>query len=91
MLPFDRCDLWRFPWPSCWPLCICAQYGTQNLTEDTAVGHTIVTISATDADDPDSGSSKIEFHISSGNDDEVFRVETDGQGVGHVVIAKVKL
>lgn len=55
------------------------------------MGHTVVTISATDADDPDSGSSRIEFHISSGNDDEVFRVDTDGRGVGYVVIAKVNL
>uniref|UniRef100_A0A4W6CJB6 RAD54 homolog B n=1 Tax=Lates calcarifer TaxID=8187 RepID=A0A4W6CJB6_LATCA len=34
------------------------------------------------------GSSLIEFHISSGNDGNVFAVETDGKGVGHLVIAK---
>lgn len=68
----------------------CAQYGTETLAEDAALGRTVLTISATDADDADSGSSQIEFHISSGNEDEVFRVETDGKGVGHVVIAKVK-
>lgn len=70
-------------------MCFCAQYGSETLAEDTALGHTVVTISATDADDPDSGSSLIQFNISSGNDDEVFRVETDGKGVGHVVLAKV--
>lgn len=69
--------------------CVCAQYGSLTLAEDAAVGHTVVVISATDADDPDSGSSEIEFHISSGNDDEVFVVQTDGKGVGYVVIAKV--
>ncbi|XP_072250425.1 cadherin-17 [Leuresthes tenuis] len=63
-------------------------YGSHNLTEDTPVGHTVLTITATDADDADSGSSHIEFHISAGNDDEVFTVETDGTGVGHLVIAK---
>lgn len=68
---------------------ICLQYGTYNLSEDTPVGHTVLTIRATDADDPDSGSSHIEFHVSAGDDDELFAVETDGKGVGYVVIAKV--
>lgn len=68
---------------------ICLQYGTYNLTEDTPVGHTVLTIRATDADDPDSGSSHIEFHVSAGDDDELFAVKTDGKGVGYVVIAKV--
>ncbi|XP_074540100.1 cadherin-17 [Halichoeres trimaculatus] len=63
-------------------------YGTHTLAEDTPLGHTVVTIRATDADDPDSGSSSIEFHISEGDDDQVFTVETDGSGVGHLVIAK---
>ncbi|XP_049902789.1 cadherin-17 [Epinephelus moara] len=63
-------------------------YGNHTLAEDTAVGHTVLTIRATDADDPDSGSSLIEFHITAGDDDEVFAVETDGKGVGHLVVAK---
>ncbi|KAG7476020.1 cadherin-17 [Solea senegalensis] len=63
-------------------------YGSHTLAEDTPVGHTVVTIRATDADDPDSGSSLIEYHISAGDDDEVFAVETDGKGVGHLIIAK---
>ncbi|XP_040899734.1 cadherin-17 [Toxotes jaculatrix] len=63
-------------------------YGSHTLAEDTSVGHTVATIRATDADDPDSGSSLINFHISAGNEDGVFAVETDGKGVGHVVIVK---
>ncbi|XP_068179858.1 cadherin-17 [Antennarius striatus] len=63
-------------------------YGSHTLAEDTGVGHTVQTIRATDADDPNSGSSIIEFHISAGNDDDVFAVETDGKGIGHLVITK---
>ncbi|XP_029307808.1 cadherin-17 [Cottoperca gobio] len=63
-------------------------YGSHTLAEDIPVGHTVLTIRATDADDPDSGSSLIEFHITAGNDDGVFTVETDNKGVGHVVVAK---
>ncbi|XP_008302566.1 cadherin-17-like [Stegastes partitus] len=63
-------------------------YGSLTLAEDTPVGDTVLVIKATDADDPDSGSSAINFHISAGDDDNVFAVETDGKGVGHVVIAK---
>ncbi|XP_061572767.1 cadherin-17 [Cololabis saira] len=63
-------------------------YGSQTLAEDTPVGHTVVTIKATDGDEPGSGVSIIEFHISAGDDDERFIVETDGNGVGHLVVAK---
>ncbi|KAG7242032.1 hypothetical protein INR49_024077 [Caranx melampygus] len=70
------------------PLFEKSDYGSHTLVEDTPVGHTVVTIRATDADDPESGSSRIDFHIVSGNDGNVFTVETDGTGVGHVVIAK---
>lgn len=72
-------------------MCVCVQYGSLTLAEDTAVGHTVLTIKATDEDDPESGSSFIEFHISAGNDDDLFTVETDGKGVGHVVVAKVRV
>lgn len=75
---------------SCFCVCVCVQYGDVSLAEDTPLGHTVLTIKATDADDPDSGSSRIEFHITAGNDDGVFTVETDGKGTGHVVIAKVR-
>lgn len=54
------------------------------------MGHTVLTIKASDADDPESGSSFINFVISVGNNGEVFAVETDGSGVGHLVIAKVQ-
>lgn len=63
-------------------------YGTYTLAEDIPVGHTVVTIKASDDDDPDSGSSRIEFQISEGDDDNIFTVETDGNGVGHLVIVK---
>ncbi|XP_034553892.1 cadherin-17 [Notolabrus celidotus] len=63
-------------------------YGTHTLAEDTPLGQTVVSIRASDADDPDSGSSFIEFHISDGDEDGVFSVETDGKGVGHLVIVK---
>ncbi|XP_056142403.1 cadherin-17 [Lampris incognitus] len=63
-------------------------YGSHTLAEDTPVGHTVLTVKATDADDPGSGSSLIEFHISAGNDDEVFAIETDGSGEGRLVVAK---
>ncbi|XP_039974065.1 cadherin-17 [Xiphias gladius] len=63
-------------------------YGGYALAEDTPVGHTVVTIRATDADDPESGSSHINFHISAGNDDDVFAVQTDGKGIGQLVIVK---
>lgn len=73
----------------CW--CVYVQYDNLTLAEDAVVGLTVLTIRATDADDADSGSSRIEFHITAGNDDDVFTVETDGSGVGHVVIARVRL
>ncbi|XP_076593748.1 cadherin-17 [Chaetodon auriga] len=63
-------------------------YGNHTLAEDTPLGHTVLTIRATDGDDPDSGSSLIEFHISAGDDDGVFTVHTDGKGVGQLVIAR---
>lgn len=53
------------------------------------MGHTVVTIRASDADDPDSGSSLIEFTITAGDDEGIFTVETDGKGVGHLVVVKV--
>ncbi|CAJ1062189.1 cadherin-17 [Xyrichtys novacula] len=65
-----------------------SDYGTHPLAEDIPVGHTVVSFTASDADDPDSGSSRIEFHISEGDEDGVFTVETDGNGVGHLVVAK---
>uniref|UniRef100_A0A3Q3IDD3 Cadherin domain-containing protein n=2 Tax=Monopterus albus TaxID=43700 RepID=A0A3Q3IDD3_MONAL len=62
-------------------------YGNHTLAEDTPVGHTVLTFRATDADEPGSGSSLIKFHISAGNDGDVFTVESDRDGVGHLVLA----
>ncbi|KAF7669711.1 hypothetical protein LDENG_00147260 [Lucifuga dentata] len=70
------------------PLFEKSDYGNHTLAEDTPVGQTVLTIKASDADDPGSGSSLIEFHISSGNDDDMFAIETDGSGVGKLVVAK---
>lgn len=69
----------------------CVKYGSLTVAEDTPVGHTLLTITATDNDEPDSGSSVINFHISSGNEDGFFTVESNGTGVGHVVVAKVNV
>ncbi|XP_031643394.1 cadherin-17-like [Oncorhynchus kisutch] len=63
-------------------------YGSHNLSEDTALGHTLLTVKATDADDPGTGSSRIEFHITAGNEDGVFAMETDDNGEGRLVVAK---
>ncbi|XP_028986162.1 cadherin-17 [Betta splendens] len=63
-------------------------YDNATLAEDTAVGHTVLVLRATDADDPDSGSSRIQFHITAGNEGDVFTVETDGSGVGYLVVAQ---
>ncbi|KAJ0066145.1 hypothetical protein NL108_001380, partial [Boleophthalmus pectinirostris] len=63
-------------------------YGSHTLPEDTPVGHTLLTLKATDADEAESGSSQIEFHISEGNDDGIFAVETEENGVGKLVIVK---
>ncbi|XP_037310909.2 cadherin-17 [Pungitius pungitius] len=70
------------------PLFEKSDYGGHTLAEDTPVGHTVATIRATDADDPDSGSSLIEFQITAGDDEGIFTVETDGKGVGHVVVVR---
>ncbi|KAL0985356.1 hypothetical protein UPYG_G00155880 [Umbra pygmaea] len=63
-------------------------YGRHNLSEDTSVGHTVLTIRATDADDPGTGSSRIEFQITAGNKGEVFAIKTDGNGEGKLVVDK---
>ncbi|XP_047455537.1 cadherin-17 isoform X2 [Mugil cephalus] len=63
-------------------------YGRYTVAEDTPVGHTVLNISASDADDPASGSSFIQFIISAGNEGGVFAVITDGKGIGSLVIAK---
>ena len=68
---------------------VCLQYGSHALSEDTPVGRTLLTVKATDADDPGTGSSRIEYHITAGNEDGVFAMETDPNGEGRVVLVKV--
>ncbi|KAM9353461.1 LOW QUALITY PROTEIN: cadherin-17 [Symphorus nematophorus] len=70
------------------PLFEKSDYSSEPLPEDTPVGQTVLTIRATDADDPDSGSSVINFLISAGDDDDVFTVNTNGNGTGYLVIQK---
>ncbi|KAK0144295.1 Cadherin-17 [Merluccius polli] len=70
------------------PLFETNNYGNVSILEDSPVGDTVLTVRASDADDPDSGSSHILFTISSGNHGDVFAVETDGKGEGRLVIVK---
>ncbi|KAG7282188.1 hypothetical protein CRUP_034935 [Coryphaenoides rupestris] len=63
-------------------------YGSLSIAEDTPVGEAVLTVRASDADDPGSGSSLIVFNISSGNHGDAFAVETDGHGEGKLVIVK---
>lgn len=64
-------------------------YGNLTLSEDTAVGSTILTIQATDADEPFTGSSKILYRITQGDDEGCLRVDTDPQtNAGYVIIKK---
>ncbi|MFT7816248.1 cadherin-17 [Arapaima gigas] len=64
-------------------------YEKVDIAEDTEVGTTLVTILATDADDPGTGSSKVLYHIENGDPDGVFAVESDeATGEGRLYIAK---
>lgn len=55
------------------------------------MGTTLLTIKATDADDPGTGSSRVEYHIVSGDPDKLFAVEVDDTtGEGRVYIAQVR-
>lgn len=66
-----------------------SDYGNLTLPEDTAIGSTILTIQATDADEPFTGSSKILYRITQGDDEGCLRVDTDPQtNAGHVIIKK---
>ncbi|XP_029779387.1 cadherin-17 [Suricata suricatta] len=65
-----------------------SDYGNLTLAEDTAVGSTILTIWATDGDEPFTGSSKILYRIQ-GDDDGPLGIDTDPQtNVGYVIIKK---
>ncbi|XP_077627385.1 cadherin-17 isoform X2 [Crocuta crocuta] len=66
-----------------------SDYGNLTLAEDTAVGSTILTIQATDADEPFTGSSKILYHITQGDNEGQLGIDTDPQtNVGYVIIKK---
>ncbi|KAF3839785.1 hypothetical protein F7725_018502, partial [Dissostichus mawsoni] len=64
------------------PLFEKTNYGTQSLSEDIPVGHTVLSIKATDADDPTAAAR------SSSSTSQLEMMKTDGQGVGHVVVSK---
>lgn len=66
------------------------QYGNLTLPEDTAVGTIILTIQATDDDEPFTGSSKILYRIIQGDSEGRLGVDTDPQtNRGYVTIKKV--
>ncbi|XP_017309344.1 cadherin-17 [Ictalurus punctatus] len=64
-------------------------YGRYSVPELAEVGTTLLTITAMDADDPGTGSSKVEYHITAGDPDNVFAIEVDdATGQGRVYIAR---
>nr|XP_023667454.1 cadherin-17 [Paramormyrops kingsleyae] len=66
-------------------------YGEVTTAEDTELGTTLLSVLATDADDPGTGSSKVVYHIQSGDPDHVFAIdnsETNGQHFGRLYIAR---
>ncbi|XP_057591797.1 cadherin-17 isoform X2 [Hippopotamus amphibius kiboko] len=66
-----------------------ADYGNLTLPEDTAVGSVILTIQATDADEPLTGSSKILYRITQGDSEGRLEIETDPEtNTGYVKIKK---
>uniref|UniRef100_A0A452UN13 Cadherin-17 n=1 Tax=Ursus maritimus TaxID=29073 RepID=A0A452UN13_URSMA len=66
-----------------------SDYGNLTVTEDTVVGSTILTIQATDGDEPFTGSSKILYRITQGDSDGRLGVDTDPQtNAGYVIIKK---
>lgn len=66
-----------------------SDYGNLTLSEDTAVGSVILTIQATDADEPNTGSSKILYRITEGDSEGCLGIETDPQtNAGYVMVKK---
>lgn len=67
-----------------------SDYGSITLPEDTTVGSTILTIQATDNDEPFTGSSKILYRIIEGDSEGRLEVKTDPQtNAGYVTIKKL--
>uniref|UniRef100_A0A3Q1LGC4 Cadherin-17 n=2 Tax=Bos TaxID=9903 RepID=A0A3Q1LGC4_BOVIN len=66
-----------------------SDYGNLTFPEDTAVGSVILTIQATDADEPHTGSSKILYRITQGDSEGRLEIETDPQtNTGYVKLKK---
>ncbi|XP_063113636.1 cadherin-17 isoform X2 [Cavia porcellus] len=66
-----------------------SDYGNLTFSEDTAVGSTILTIQATDADEPFTGSSKILYRITQGDKEGRLAIDTDPHtNAGYVTIKK---
>ncbi|KAM5280721.1 cadherin-17 isoform 2-T2 [Ctenodactylus gundi] len=66
-----------------------SNYGNLTLPEDTAIGSTILTIQATDGDEPFTGSSKILYRITQGDNGGRLGVDTDPKtNAGYVIIKK---
>lgn len=66
-----------------------SDYGSKTLSEDTAIGSTILIIQATDADEPFTGSSKILYKIVQGDTEGRLEVVTDPMtNTGYVKIKK---
>ncbi|KAI5092270.1 cadherin-17 precursor [Silurus meridionalis] len=64
-------------------------YGRHSVPELAEVGTILLTITATDDDDPGTGSSKLEYHISAGDPDNVFAIDVvDATGEGKLYIAR---
>ncbi|KAJ8288410.1 hypothetical protein COCON_G00010690 [Conger conger] len=59
-------------------------YGSVATPEDSPPGTTLLTVLATDADDPGTGSSQVEYHITDGNQDGIFSIDAEG----HIRVAK---
>ncbi|XP_055968507.1 cadherin-17 [Sorex fumeus] len=66
-----------------------ADYGNLTLPEDTPIGTTILTIQATDSDEPLTGSWRIVYRIIAGDDEGQLDVETDLlTNAGSVIVKK---
>uniref|UniRef100_A0A8C4MA97 Cadherin-17 n=1 Tax=Equus asinus TaxID=9793 RepID=A0A8C4MA97_EQUAS len=66
-----------------------SDYGNLTLAEDIPVGSIILTIQATDADEPFTGSSKILYRITEGDSEGRLGIDTDPQtNAGYVMVKK---
>lgn len=66
-----------------------SDYGNLTLSEDAVIGSVILTIQATDDDEPFTGSSKILYRIIQGDNEGRLGIETDPQtNAGYVMIKK---